>query len=80
MRLNWRKFGRPDTMIWPQRQPTLHNGRIHHGHASARPLQLKLYTEAAREIMLKTSLVMIANVAAPSTARFAVSGGTRPGR
>ena len=64
-------------MIWPQRQPTLHEGRIH--HAVVRPLQPKLYTEAVREIMLKKRLVTIANEAASMAACFDVPGERRPG-
>ena len=48
---SWRKFGRPSTMIWPQRQPTLPSGRMHPGcrGVSARDA----YSEPVREIMSK---------------------------
>jgi hypothetical protein len=65
-------------MIWPQRQPTLHKGRIH--FAVVRPFPPKLYTEAVREIMLKTRPLPIATAAACLAAGFAVRGGGRPGQ
>jgi len=67
-------------MIWPQRQPTLHDGRIRRGQTPARPLQPKLYTEAVREIMSKTRSVLIASAAVDFAAGTGARNGLRPGQ
>src|SRR5437868_14255327 len=51
MRPSWGKFGRPSTMIWPQRQPRLHTGRMRPDQGVAVPHGP--YSETVRGFMSK---------------------------